>query len=162
MQPQARIVHQTRERLRLRIPEKRKDLPFFLDLYDELRRIPGVTEVVANPMTGSLLLRFPDGYGSAVTSVLAKSPRLCLGGTGAHGKQAPSPTAHSFGGIDRVFAEAGRVTDLRTVLFLLVLGLTVRQVLRGQILAPALTMLIYGVNLVSSFKQKETPQDASA
>jgi hypothetical protein len=66
MQPGVRLVHRTRDRMRLRISEKRKDIRYFVDMYEILRKIPGVTDVVINPVTGSVLLYFPEELGAPV------------------------------------------------------------------------------------------------
>jgi len=72
--PRARIVHRTTQRLRLRIDERRRDLGYFLRLYEYLRRLPGVEEVQADPLTGSALLHLQPGAGPEVAVALSQSP----------------------------------------------------------------------------------------
>ena len=50
------VVHELFGRLRLRIPEKRKDGAYFAELAERLSECPGVTRVESNALTGSVLL----------------------------------------------------------------------------------------------------------
>lgn len=156
--PKAQIVHHTQNRLRLRIPEKRRDLAFFLNLYEWLRKIPGVTGVEANPTTGSALLHFHVGYGDAIAGVLARSDLLLVGGSaeqaGSIFNRSEGPAAR----VDRFLIEDGSsVANMRLILSLVMLGLTIQQLRRGQFLAPALTLFFYVVDLMFGAKREAIP-----
>ena len=71
MKPKAIIVHQTRDRLRLRVRQKRKDLAFFLEFYEQLRRTPAVEEICMNPTTGSVLVHFDGRRRNTLIGALA-------------------------------------------------------------------------------------------
>lgn len=157
MPPAAKIVHQTRGRLRLRIAEKRKDLPYFLELYEHLRQTPGVDEVTMNPVTGSVLLRFDAERSGRVIGTLADSPLIALpsqySATSSKQEQGGGP-----GRIERFLASEGTSpTDPRTIVFLIMLGVSIRQLLKGQVLGPVLTILLYGADLAAGFKKDTEP-----
>jgi hypothetical protein len=153
----AQVAHRIRGRLRLRIPEKRKDLSFFLTLYEELRSAPAVGEVTMNPLTGSVLLHFEERDRDAVTDALRASQLIAV--------TQPSPTAKALARIRGEESEGTaalvprRATDARSLLFLVMLGLSLHQLLRGHLLAPALTLLLYGADLVTSYqREKQLPE----
>ena len=158
MRPQAQIVHQTRGRLRLRIPEKRKDLPYFVGLYEQLQQTPAVEEITMNPLTGSVLLQFDAGRRNTLIGALADSRLIELGAIPASGIPPADGSRRNKGQLDRSLpGQIRSATDARTVLFLIVLGLSIHQLLKGQILAPALTLLMYGADLAVG-RKRETPK----
>jgi hypothetical protein len=63
---QAHIVHRTANRLRIRIPGRRLDEAFFRELKTKLAGCPGVVAVVANPLTGSVLIEHGPEFCPAV------------------------------------------------------------------------------------------------
>jgi hypothetical protein len=137
----ARIVHRTRERLRLRLPSRRHDLPFFLALYDDLRGQPEIEEVTINPATGSVLVWFAPFDADQIEPALMRSGRLQLvdtepggeAGTGSHGFYAS-------------------INNMRILLFLLLVVLSIQQLMKGQLLAPALTLLLYVADFVAGIR----------
>lgn len=56
MMPQAREVHATSRRLRLRIPSKKGDGSYFSLIKERLAECPGVESAEVNPLTGSTLI----------------------------------------------------------------------------------------------------------
>jgi hypothetical protein len=160
MSPSAKIVHRTQNRLRLRIAEKRRDLPYFVDLYEHLRREPGIDEVTMNPLTGTVLLRFDAQRRNTVIGALADSPHFALG---PHPQDALARSGE--GGaperIERFLSHTGpSATNPKTIIFLIMLGLSVRQMFKGQILAPLLTMAIYSVDFAAGLKHEQQTRDA--
>jgi len=149
MQTQARVVHQTRGRLRLRIPERRKDLRYFLDLYEDLRQIRNVTDVVINPSTASVLLHFPGESASPVLDSLERIGLLPQDGD----ERSSRPV---LGRIEGFFANhQSAATDVRTVLLTIMIGMAIHQALRGKILAAALSALWYAYDLVAAHKREK-------
>jgi P-type Ca2+ transporter type 2C len=51
-------LHSTPGRMRIRVPDRRGDEGFSQLMEQELGRNPGVTQVYANPLTGSVLILF--------------------------------------------------------------------------------------------------------
>lgn len=54
--PQALVEHELPGRLRLRVPSRRGDRPFFEAVSERIAGLAGVRRVRANPLTGSLLV----------------------------------------------------------------------------------------------------------
>jgi hypothetical protein len=154
MPPTAEIVHQTRERLRLRIAARRRDLPFFLRLYEQLRIAPGVEEVTMNPLTGSVLLRFDARRRNTLLGALADSPLISLQSR-TRLNPAVEGRAGTAGGIIRFLESRGAsATDPRFIVFLIMLGIAVRQLIKGQLLAPAVSLALYGLELLVLLRRR--------
>lgn len=56
--PAAEIVHHVGQRVRLRVPGKKRDAGYFTALSDRLSEIPGIASVRANPLAASVALTF--------------------------------------------------------------------------------------------------------
>jgi hypothetical protein len=57
MLPQAFIIHQVaRQRVRVKIPSRKGDSPYFAGLTDSLEKFQGGIRSVVNPLTGSVLV----------------------------------------------------------------------------------------------------------
>jgi hypothetical protein len=137
----------------LRIAGRRRDLPFFLALYDHLRHAPGVEEVTMNPATGSVLLRFDQRRRNTLFGALADSPMIALDDQSTFGLW-NRRDGKETGRIDRFLAfGGGSAADPRTILLLVMLWLAVRQVIKGQLLAPAVTLVLYGLEHLLLFKR---------
>ena len=164
MAPKAYIAHQTRGRLRLRIPGRRRDLPYFIGLYDELRHAVAVEEVTLNPVTGSVLLRFDPCRRNTLMGMLADRESFDLVPSKGLARLVAPPlpgTTQNPGRIERFLTRTGaNATDPQTIVFLIVTVLSVRQILRGQILIPVLTLLPYAINLAMVFR-KDVPSEPS-
>jgi len=159
MTPIATIVHQTQGRLRLRIAGKRRDLHFFLALYDHLRQAPCVDEVTMNPVTGSVLLYFDAQRLNTVIGALADSPLIALSSRPA----IVSNAGGEPGRIERFLNTRGTsTTDPRTIIFLIMVVLSVRQLMQGQILGPVLTMVLYGVDFAVGLRTQTEQSEPSA
>jgi hypothetical protein len=57
MTPVAYIEHQLPGRVRLRVPSRRGEVPFFEKVVRELSKHPAIRELTANPLTGSITLQ---------------------------------------------------------------------------------------------------------
>ncbi|MGH1570941.1 HMA2 domain-containing protein [Methylobacterium sp. P31] len=123
MSTTAYIEHQLPNRLRLRIPSERGNVPFFEDAIGQLRKAPGVTRVSANPTTGSLLVCHKAST-DAIVSVLVRDCRYEIGAG------VPSRTRRQ----SRV---GMRARDPNEVLAVGLSGLGVLQVARGQVTGSA-------------------------
>lgn len=150
MNATAWIVHQIAGRLRLRIPQRRKDVAFFNATVDFLQTLPGVTLAKANPATASLLIEF-----DASTTVPAQLKRYLREHQiemdyGDPPMQAARPSIKK--GIDQLDQYIGlmsqQATDLRSIGVLFFLALSVLQMARGQVLAPATSLLWYALYLL--------------
>ncbi len=176
--PIARVMHRTGERWRLKIPERKRDLAYFIRLYEALRRQPEIREVTANPITASLLVWFArcdephltdaltrDGLmrlveadasagsisGSGVSSSGASSSGASSCAEAATTESAPHPSVHHAFHVS--------VNDTRILVFLIMLGLSLYQLSKKQFLTPALTMALYLIDLLAGLKLE---RDAAA
>jgi hypothetical protein len=70
MIPAAHIEHQLPGRVRLRIPSKRGEVPFFEKVVWELSKHPAVQELTATPLTGSIMLQYVEPL-RAITAAAA-------------------------------------------------------------------------------------------
>src|SRR5712671_6162198 len=60
MIPVAYIEHQLPGRVRLRVPSRRGEVPFFEKVVRELSKHPAIRELTATPLTGSITLHYYD------------------------------------------------------------------------------------------------------
>ncbi len=58
MIPVAYIEHQLPGRVRLRVPSKRRQVPFFESVVQQLSKHPALREISASPLTGCITLRY--------------------------------------------------------------------------------------------------------
>lgn len=146
MRPAARIVHRTRGRIRIKVPERRKDLAWFLQLYEHLRHLPGVDEVQADPLTGSALLRVEAGREDQVVRMIGYSTLIDLQDEDTAG---PTPLLSTAAGalrgartLDHTIRErsAGMI-DLRTVILLVAAVLMLRRPVTGAVITSAISLL---------------------
>ena len=70
MIPAAYIEHQLPGRVRLRVPSKRGEVPFFEKVVRELSKHPAVHELTATPLTGSIMLQYVEPL-HAITAAAA-------------------------------------------------------------------------------------------
>jgi hypothetical protein len=70
MMPVAYIEHQLPGRVRLRVPSKRGEVPFFERVVRELSKHPAVHELTATPLTASIMLQYLEPL-HAITAAAA-------------------------------------------------------------------------------------------
>jgi hypothetical protein len=148
MPPLARVEHCTGSRLRLRFPEGRRDAAFFSGLAGTLSLDPGVEAVEPRPATASLLIHHrgdPEGILARATEQglfrLADDPP-------ARRSLAEAAVGATTGFDQRLRRLSGGGVDLDTLLFLALVGLAVSQLVRGQFMAPAASLLWYAIGLI--------------
>jgi hypothetical protein len=141
----ARIAHRSSGRMRLRVPGRRRDLSFFLELYDALRREPEIDEVTLNPASGGVLLWFDPQQGDErIMDALNRSGLIRLiDPDDLHPEQRARHRFHTD------------VNDTRIVVFLIMTTLSLIQLRKGQLLAPALTMLLYVIDLAIGMRAEQ-------
>ncbi len=143
------VTHRTRNRLRVRVPERRHDRDWWQRLREALRRQPGVSCVDANPLTAGLLIVHDGSFDPA----RADLDDLWL----VHGHP-PLPHREPFldrsnRWLDQVDGQLRGVTENRFDLSsaaLLGLGLTILvQLLRGRVGSPpSVTLAWYAAELM--------------
>ncbi len=157
MSDTAWIVHQLAGRVRLRLPHRRKDVAFFQSAIEHLEALPGLEHAKANPATGSLLVEFDEGsevFASLKTYLRAQDIAIDYGDPPM---AAARPTIkHGIKQVDDYIGLLSeQATDLRSIGILFFLALSVLQMARGQILAPASTLLWYALYLLNG--SNDTP-----
>ena len=162
MRPRAHVVHRTRERTRLRVPSRRDDVEFFEKAHATLSESVG--EVRVNAGTGSILLLHPHLPSEALDAMLRESALFELSDEPAPPVKALEPLMAGVSKLDRTIAglTAG-AADLRTVLFVVAVALAIRQLLRGNVVGPAIPLLWMALELAgriaASVERDDAPGD---
>jgi hypothetical protein len=130
----AAIAHESPGRLRLKIPDRRRDYDFFAGLADEIMGFNGIDEVRANPLTAGVLILHGRTDGHEIARALEDAGRIEL--------VDPAYALQASGAADQI--------SLRTLLLGCLLLLGVVQLLRGQALAPAVTLFWMAAELLRS------------
>lgn len=137
MLPQSYITHRTRKRVRIKIPRKRGDAIYFQTLKDKLERFHLVETVQANSLTGSLLIITHHAEIDDIIS-FAESEKLFTS-TRRHAKslslsrQLVDPLT-TFSDSMKRFSDG--YVDLPGLIFLLLIGGGIYQVLKGNLVIP--------------------------
>ena len=123
------------------------------------RDLAGIDEVRTNSTTGSIILLHSLENN---TELLKRLPQLALfeiTDCQQHDASAFTPLRSGLTGIEQLLRNgtAGSV-DLKTVAFIGVMGLTLHQIMRGQVLGPALPMLWNAFSLIN--RMNSEPPDS--
>jgi hypothetical protein len=162
MTPAAHIAHRLQDRVRLRIPEKRHDTSYFALVADAFAALPGIRGVQANALTGSLLLHHHAVSPERISAFAQERSLFCV--VAKRNDVMPlsarlSAGLHEFDDKIRVHSD-GRL-DFWGAVFLLLAGVSIIQVAKGNILAPASTLLWYALGTFA-VPQQFRPLDADA
>ncbi len=153
MLPQAHIVHQLKHRVRLRVPAQRGDPFWFEEIGEQLATLDSLSQYNTNTTTGCIVLHFPDNDWETVQEQVLALEAFELTDATVTDTPAMQPLLTGIARLDKTVASgsAGRV-DLRTVVFLALTALAIRQVMRGEILGPALPLLLSAWTMAERFK----------
>jgi hypothetical protein len=158
--PSAYISHISSGRLRLKIPSKKADRDYFSFLQEQLSGLPGVQEVVVNPVTASILVRHT--YDPRDIDLKSMEELTELGGLfklqiPGQGKQASvaEQVARAMEGLNGQLKEktAGAL-DFQSLAFLGLVGVSLFQASRGMVMIPAITALWYASSILQEIKSK--------
>ena len=138
--PSAQICHLTAERLRIRVPAKRRDTAFFQTVAERLSRWEGVEHVETNPLTASILIYCADPQrlfnGSAAGNDLFEIDFK------RDSETVVSRAARSFDAADGTLRRwSGGQVDIRSIMFLVFFVGGIYQLFNGRIAAPAPSLL---------------------
>jgi hypothetical protein len=164
--PAASITHFTPRRLRIRVPEKKRDRAFFDHVAERLSDWDSVERVETNPLTASILIHFTNPN-ALLFDAIAKNDLLEIDFAAAF-TDATVPVAieaavASFDATDRVLRRwTQNQIDVRSVVFLLLLAGGVFQVLRRRLDTPAPTLLWYAGELIGVWKDRRADSASSA
>lgn len=148
MLPRAEITHNSPGRLRLRIRAWRGRADYFAGIEEKLVRCTGVERVVANPVTGSVLLEPAIDLAALVAFTqaqqlfqLAPLPVLMAPLT--------QQVAERFSALNGELRKlSGGGIDLGSLGFIGLATLTAIQLQRGHVLGPASTLLWAAIGLL--------------
>lgn len=146
MTPLAHIVHTLPDRVRIRIPEKRHDTDYFASLADAFDALSGIESVQANAFTASLLLHHTTS--PARISEFAKRRSLFRLVSQGNDEAVPLSARLSAGvqTLDgKIRAHSDGRLDFWGAVFLLLVGVSISQLAKGNIYAPASTLLWYAL-----------------
>jgi hypothetical protein len=160
--PSAYIKHQLPGRVRLKIPQKRGDFHYFDRIAELFTGCPGITQLQLNPSAASILIchmtetdflniaEFAQTNGLFTIVEQPEEETFTI-------PYLPIPKLTSTG-LNRVdeslmgFSQG--LLDGRSLLFLALIGLAVRQMTKGNVMGPATTLLWYAFSLLKEENEK--------
>jgi Heavy metal associated domain 2 len=158
----AYVAHRVPNRARLRVPSRRGDLGYFLDLAETMRACPTVKALVTNPSSGSVLF-FHSGEFESVAEYAERKGAFLIR---EQEQAAASPIGRIIEGFHQADQSLRATTsgelDLATLSFGTLAAMGVYQLLRGQFLTPASTLLFYAANVLVLAAQHEARQAATS
>lgn len=160
--PDGYICHLTNERVRIRIPDRRRDSAFFEKLRKQLSSWPSIERVDVNPITASVLIYFNDATSlfddhqehNDMFRLVAPDPATTS--FGLNGEPIVETARKGLAAIDRSLREGsgGRI-DLRALAFLGLVGAGLVQLVAGRISAPAVTLFWYAGDLLGVWRPSD-------
>jgi len=169
-QPSAYIKHQLPGRVRLKIPQKRGDFRYFDRIAKLIADCPGITQLQLNPSAASILIchgtethflniaEFAQTNGLFTIIEQPEEETFSI-------PYLPIPKLTSTG-LNRLdeslmaFSQ-GRL-DGRSLLFLALIGLAVRQMTRGHVIGAASSLLWYAFRVLKEENEKLFDPDSHA
>jgi hypothetical protein len=140
------LMHRTRGRLRLRAPERRGDAGWLTQAAEMVQTLPGVHSVQAGITTGSLLIHHDPRI--ELEPVLAGLDLWQWRGTPPPASPPLATLAGLISQVDGALSRgSGGGADLSTLAFLGLVGMGAAQLARGEVMAPAVSMLWYATEL---------------
>lgn len=145
--PEARVVHLSRGRLRVKVPEKRRDEAFFKTVEEHLRSWQSIERVEVNPLTASLLVHFAD-LGGLFAENAMRNDLFAIDFDELRAEHEGARPSVMVWARQR-WADADKLlrrwtdgnADLRSTAFLVAVVGAIVQAYRGQIAPPAATLL---------------------
>ena len=166
--PAARISHFTPRRLRIKVPEKRRDRAFFDTVAQQLATWDSVEWVETNPLTASVLIHFSEPerlFLEAATKNDLFDIDLDAAFADSSKPVVTQAAVQSFQTADDALRRWTKdEIDLRGVLFVLLLAGGLFQLLRRRFDTPAPTLLWYAGDLIGLWSNRpaDTPLAASS
>jgi hypothetical protein len=145
MAPDAICSHQIRGRLRIRVDGRRGQAEYFARVKERMLACRGLTHVEVNPSTASILI-LHDVDVETIAGYAEQHALFVLTAASMDTVVIQQRAAEGLGDLDRFFkALSGGTVDLGSVLFLLLVGMGMAQVLEGQVMVPAVTLFWYAL-----------------
>lgn len=146
MLPAAHVKHRLPGRARIKIESRRGDVAYFREVEQPLSACPGITRLETNPVTGSLLILHAGDLESI--GGFAEERGLFRLATLYPPTIVPLKywVSENLKELDRgLKVLSSEALDLTSLIFLALVGLAIYQVLEGNLMAPAVTLLWYAL-----------------
>lgn len=145
----AYLVHAVTGRARIRIPARRGDEAYFAGLKIRLAECPLLDSIEINARAASLLVTFADGCGIDTLASQAREQGLFeLRKEAPPVKPLGTLLTEQMQQADRLIGAGAQQLDAQSRFVLLFLGLGLQQLVRGQVLQPAIPLLWKVVDLL--------------
>lgn len=152
MIPIAHLAHELSGRTRLKIPSERGNTNYFDRVCRDLAECPGIGRIEVNSRTGSLLILHTEPI-TRIAGFACDHQLFILQDNGASHYTPLNQAAKKFVELDTAIARFSLGDlDVRSLVFVILLMVSALQIFRGQILAPASTLLWYGLELLLNAK----------
>ena len=154
MLPAGYIAHRIGDRVRVRIPERKGDSAYFTRVERDLSACERVMYVEANPLTASILLRYHgtnddlrrDAISRGLFAITEMPPPV---------NPTLTAVAERIDQLDRFLQRSSNGSiDLLEVAFVGLIGASIVQVLRGQALGPASTLLAHALTILALYRSR--------
>jgi hypothetical protein len=154
MLPAGYIAHRIGDRVRVRIPERKGDAAYFMRVERNLSACERVIYVEANPLTASILLRYTganddlrrDAINLGLFAIEEIPPSV---------NPVLTATSERIDQLNRFLQRSSNGSfDLLEVAFVGLIGASIVQVLRGQALGPASTLLAHALTILALYRSR--------
>jgi hypothetical protein len=150
MLPTAVIAHSALGRVRFKVAERRRQEEFFAMAAERLGAAPGVRGVEVNPLTGSILVH----HEGQLSKLQKYAEANGLFTSASSSESLPILVRRQVSWLDRQVQERSeQFLTLESLALLLLLGMGMLQLLRGQLAAPAVTAFWYAGALLAASRQ---------
>jgi len=145
MAPSAYIIHSIKGRIRIQIPEKRKDNSFFSSMKQQFERMNAIENITVNDLTGTILLTGKNidintiqmyAQKNALFQIKKKSVAPLL--LPSLPKPLTTILTNPIGSINQfTLKTSNNSVDLAGLFFLSLMGIGVFQIFRGNLILPS-------------------------
>lgn len=144
MLPEATVTHALPDRLRLRVREKRRDVRYFAAVDEWLSALPDALDHDVQPLTGSILFHRDAAFALHDFADQARQ-------AGMFNLTMPVPDAMRSESGDPL-TEMLWSRYLRHAMVGLLVAMAIVQINRGQIMAPAISMLSHAFDIAAHLR----------
>ena len=145
MLPRAFISHQSKGRMRIKVPSKKSDSRFLTKLKDFISGTDGVRSVELNPLTGSVLI-IHDLEGTGIIDFLKNSNLLSFQWLNKKGNEMPGiqrRITDIYKSVNKqMMTSTGGELDISGFVFLALLGVAIYQMQQGHLGLESLPLFI--------------------
>lgn len=152
--PEAHVVHLTPRRLRIKVPARRHDPAFFNAVKQRLAELDAVRGVEVNPATGSILVHSSDSR-ALLQALESDSPFVVVERLSEQAPSLESVRRQLTNWETQIRRWTGMRDDVRVYIFFALVLSAAYQLKRGNIFAPAATLVWYASEALRVWSPKE-------